>query len=223
MELTAAQIDIIVRTVIERVRSMSAGAAQDPLPNAPSTVSSSTLELAHSLVTLESLRGRLDGIQTVQVPPQAVVTPAVQDELRQRNVQLLRSKPASTPQSGPPSQLLVLAPAEMEQHLASQVAQAGGDFCRSTQATKADLSQIELHIHHPAHRALWCTDQPFAAQVACLRSQHQELRAVQISGLADIQQAVTEAEPSVLILNQRDWTTAAIGNALRAWNRSTLQ
>ena len=49
---------------------------------APATV----LRLPQRVVTLRLLEGRLQGIARVEVIPRAIVTPLVQDELRQRGV-----------------------------------------------------------------------------------------------------------------------------------------
>jgi hypothetical protein len=48
------------------------------------------LALSARLVTLEEIDGRLAGIRRVVVSPQAVITPAVRDALRQRNIALSR-------------------------------------------------------------------------------------------------------------------------------------
>jgi hypothetical protein len=48
------------------------------------------LILSTRLVTMEEIDGRLAGIRQVVVTPQAVVTPAVRDALRQRNIALSR-------------------------------------------------------------------------------------------------------------------------------------
>ena len=48
------------------------------------------LTMKESVITLRSLEGRLAGIARLIVQPRAVVTPAVKDELKQRNIELVR-------------------------------------------------------------------------------------------------------------------------------------
>ena len=48
------------------------------------------LEIDDSVVALATLSGRLDGICRLVVKTDAVVTPSVRDELRQRNIALVR-------------------------------------------------------------------------------------------------------------------------------------
>lgn len=84
MQYDAELIEYIVREVIRRLRA-SDSAAPAPAALAPPT---RELVLADRLVTLETVRGKLDGILRVVVRRRAVVTPAVRDELRQRRITL---------------------------------------------------------------------------------------------------------------------------------------
>lgn len=64
------------------------------------------LMVSGRVVTLAALDGRLAGIHQLVVPPQAIVTPAVRDELHRRNVTL---RFAATPANGSPTAALLLA------------------------------------------------------------------------------------------------------------------
>lgn len=48
------------------------------------------LSIGDRVVTLRSIEGRLAGVSRVVVPARAVVTPAVRDELKQRQIKLIR-------------------------------------------------------------------------------------------------------------------------------------
>ena len=110
------QLDIerIVREVLRRLQSGQAavvGTEQHNLVNvtrvsgsiAPSSGGqatdprggSQTLQLRDRVVTLALLEGRLDGIKQVLVPVSSLVTPAVRDELRKRQIELVRGGVAS--------------------------------------------------------------------------------------------------------------------------------
>jgi hypothetical protein len=79
MNLTAADIDRIVAEVVRRLRAMTAGSSS-------SVAAASELRLSERVITLGTLKGRLDGISKVVVIERAVVTPAVKDELKQQKI-----------------------------------------------------------------------------------------------------------------------------------------
>ncbi len=58
---------------------------------------SQALQLRDRVVTLALLEGRLDGVKRVLVPVSSLVTPAVRDELRKRQVELVRSGSTNPP------------------------------------------------------------------------------------------------------------------------------
>jgi hypothetical protein len=81
--LSQEQLEWIVSEVVRRLR------ADNGQPHTLAT-GAGTLALAERLVTVETVRNRLEGVSKVQVAPRAVVTPAVVDLLRERQVQLVR-------------------------------------------------------------------------------------------------------------------------------------
>jgi hypothetical protein len=85
--MTANQADVerIVVEVIRRLRAMEASAA----PAAPAPVGHD-LVLTERVITMQTIDGRLAGVQRLLVPPKAVVTPAVRDELKKQKIELVR-------------------------------------------------------------------------------------------------------------------------------------
>lgn len=77
-------VEQIVREVMAR---LAGGASVSNVP-AIATGSPGELRLDGRLVTLETLNGRLKGVQRVVVPPRAIVTPAVRDRLRELGIAL---------------------------------------------------------------------------------------------------------------------------------------
>jgi hypothetical protein len=82
MSLSEADIDRVVREVLRRLAAMT------PSPLQATTVAT-TLSLSTRVVTTAELKGRLQGVQRLEVPTRAVVTPAARDYLRERGVQLV--------------------------------------------------------------------------------------------------------------------------------------
>lgn len=93
MNLTAADIDRIVAEVVRRLRAIMATSSTPAVSSAVTapreTISS--LNLTDKVITLQTLRGKLDGITTVIVSERAIVTPAVKDELRERKIRWERA------------------------------------------------------------------------------------------------------------------------------------
>jgi hypothetical protein len=94
MNVTAEQIERVVREVLAEMVRAPAGPQPSPPPLPASKGKPSTadrdgmLVLNSQLVTLAEVAERLPGKRRVVVRPGAVVTPAVRDALRQRNVAL---------------------------------------------------------------------------------------------------------------------------------------
>jgi hypothetical protein len=84
-DIEQAMIDEIVRRVLAElaVAPDATSAADKPAVPPPGD-----LAIDSRVLTLSELEGRLEGVRRLVVPPAAVVTPAVRDELRRRNVAL---------------------------------------------------------------------------------------------------------------------------------------
>lgn len=89
--IDADLIERIVREVIRRLREMEASgnAASN---NQGGRETSKTLRVDDQVVALATLQGRLDGVHRLQVRGNAVVTPSVHDELRDRKITLTRGE-----------------------------------------------------------------------------------------------------------------------------------
>ena len=80
-------VEFIVQEVLRRLKS--AGFLTGGSPLNPSTEASSReLVLEERLVTLATLHGRLNGVEQIVVKRKALITPAVRDELKKRNIVL---------------------------------------------------------------------------------------------------------------------------------------
>jgi len=86
MNLSPEQLEWIVSEVVRRLKVALAAEGQSP------QVANAAVELVltDKLVTLRTLDGRLAGVKKVVVPPRAIVTHAVRDELNKRGITLQR-------------------------------------------------------------------------------------------------------------------------------------
>jgi hypothetical protein len=82
MNLTTEQFEQIVAEVVRRLGAGSGA----PVESARGR----ELVLSDRVVTLRSIEGKLEGVARIAVSPKAVVTPAVKDELKQRQIELVR-------------------------------------------------------------------------------------------------------------------------------------
>jgi hypothetical protein len=73
----------VERIVVEVIRRLG-------LLGSPKLIAASELTLAERVVTMRSIEGKLDGVARLVVAPRAVVTPAVRDELNERQIELVR-------------------------------------------------------------------------------------------------------------------------------------
>ncbi|MGW8256291.1 MAG: hypothetical protein ACWGMZ_02275 [Thermoguttaceae bacterium] len=118
MSNSSLDIDRVVREVIAELKSAESGVQAAPATKRPaiakSTSASSSvasagngeLTVSSQVVTLADLSGKLRGVSRVKVNPRAVITPAVRDTLRQRNIMLSRESPS--PQSSGEALRLVI-------------------------------------------------------------------------------------------------------------------
>jgi microcompartment protein CcmK/EutM len=82
MIMTYSEQDV-ERIVLEVIRRLG-------LVGSPSATATNELAVSERVVTMRSIEGKLAGINRLIVSGRAVVTPAVKDELRQRNIELVR-------------------------------------------------------------------------------------------------------------------------------------
>lgn len=82
MNLTAEQIEYIIREVMRRLAELGVTSA--------TTTTGSELALADRVVTLSELEGRLTNVTRVTVAKQAVVTPSVRDLLKLKKIEFVR-------------------------------------------------------------------------------------------------------------------------------------
>ena len=98
MTFTQEQVERIVVEVIRRLGLLETNPTRERGPAngvAAGERSSTTAELrlTEKVVSLRLLEGKLTGITKVIVKPRAIVTPAAKDELKVRNIELIRLSP----------------------------------------------------------------------------------------------------------------------------------
>lgn len=235
MQSSTIDIEHIIRVVMERLaagRDLMEGVVEMAQPAAESA----ELVIKDRVVTTHLVEDHLSGKRTLRVGARAIVTPAVLDLLRARKIELVRES-GSHAQAGGTSRvapanngvgsaaaatshavvpILVCGSAvwfnSLTRHLCPK--QASVEACDDAAA----VQRIERHLNRGGQRALWLTHRPFAAAVTA--QQNAKAVAVQLGSLTDLNAALEQAQPQILIVDAPRWTVAAIGNLVRTLARS---
>lgn len=214
MNLTATQIEDIVRVVVERLRAdVAAPTVQAATPRSVE-LTAGEVHLSDRVVTLESLKDKTSGTKSIVVHPKAVVTPAVKDFLRQQSIRLVRQLPMGTAKASRPAPLLLVTSERQHSIISKRVcSQQANTIAASDAASTAAV--IGQNLTNGKRGAVWCTETPFACVAATYG--HPNLRAIQLSDLQDFSSAIEQAQPNVLIVDCRKWNAPSIANLVRQW------
>ncbi len=244
MSLPSQEIESIVRMVIDRLRDglLTSGEATTATPNAIATTANTTipasptspgtLVIEDSLITLQSLGDRLSGVTTLHVSKRSVVTPAVQDELRQRKIKLVRgttiasksnSNPTFTnPTSNSSSKSAVTINVIASDAKLKVVRGVNKLIAVQSIVDQADTNKLASSLTIGNTKTLWCSALPFAAAVS-LASQAPRLRSITLSQAADLQRAVREADPHVIVVDEKHWSSFQVARLVQAWSQISVQ
>jgi len=200
------EIERIVREVMAQlgVASHSAIASVEP-PTAPSVApqlpSAGNVFVDLRLVTLESIAGRLQGAKQLLVPPGALITPAVHDELRRKGVTLVRGSAAASKQKELPRVLLVVGRTRHDPALAVQMlGQEGLDVqTESSDCMIASTDKLAAAIA-PGETlgVLWTRH---TAAGLCLANRHVGIRAVLATSVPATATAVSAVGANLLVVD----------------------
>lgn len=217
MNLTATQIEDIVRVVVERLRT---GVAAPAVQVAQAKLAEPTVgevHLSDRVITLESLKAKLSGAKSIVVHPKAVVTPAVKDILRQQGIRLVRQLSNVASNASRPAPLLLVTSASQHSVLSKRVCSKQATTIAKSEPATA-VSVIDQYLTEGKLGAIWCSDLPFACFAATYGNSR--LRAVQLSDLQDLPRAIEQAQPNVLIIDCHRWSPPSIANLVSNWFRS---
>jgi hypothetical protein len=136
MTQTGIDVDQVVREVLARLGLAPDGGATGCLSVsalAPAATLAEPILPSHKgqlivtqrVVSLAGLNGRLNGIRQLVVPPRAIVTPSVRDELRRRQIALVFGPPEAVAKAGDVRLVLMAAGSQDPASLAAAIAAEG--------------------------------------------------------------------------------------------------
>lgn len=153
------------------------------------------------VVTLAEVEGRLEAVRRLVVPPRAVVTPAVRDELRRRNVTLVYDTPA--PAQAAAHLRLVLVTAGKRLDPTPLVRALRGEGIRLDQHRSecliAATDQLAAEMAEPDTLGLLLTRETAAG--LCLANRLRGIRAVSGTDAGAVSAAVASVGANLLVVD----------------------
>jgi hypothetical protein len=207
--------------------SQAAGEQRPAMTAAPASAghpaNSGDLVVDSRVVTLADVAGRLQSIRRVVVTPQAVVTPAVRDELRRRNVGLAHSAGNEMQPAGGLRLVMIAARTKFDPAtLARALGQDG--VCveqRSSDCLIASTDQLAAEVVKPGTLGALVTRHTAAG--LCLANRHPGVRAVLGSDAPSATAAVAAVGANVLVVNPRAATAFQLRKMLGEFCRGGIR
>ena len=199
------EVERIVREVMTQL-GMAPAAVEPALAPAPPPVEAAVkrtdeLVLTGRVITMEAIAERLGTIRRVVVPRRAIVTPAVQDELRRRNVALVHTAEAKCRKTDRTRLVLVAArtrrdPAALARAMADRgvnvESHTADCLVKATDQLAGELKQSNtLGLLWTRHTAL----------ALCLANRHLGVRGVLVGDVSATAAAVAAVGANLLVLD----------------------
>lgn len=208
-------VDYIVQEVVRRLTDARVGEVKivdgAERPDSAETVDKGQLALSERVITLEVLRGRLNGVRAVIVPDRAIVTPAVVDELKSQKIELRR---AGGQNKACNAELMLLLDAALDiDHGVSQSLSK-----RGVKVTRQTLSLAELARRIPSlmrHRIPIVVGSPHPAAVVCAANRHAGVRAMAAFGMGCVA-TMDGLGANVVVIDLPKWNSEKLSDFLAA-------
>jgi len=219
MTPTASEIETIVRRVLSTLTAIGAQSHSEK------SYLSNRLSLTDQVISLQSLKNRLAGIQVLEVGRTAVLTPAAKDYCRELRVELIRVElvrsaigETSSMNSSPialarPQRLVVAGSTNYMTSIAKQLCskQAAVIDKSADDATAMRTIAEKLRTGHQAGVAI--VESPHAACWQAARDDR--LRPAVIAHWSDLDDVLREVPVNVLVLSSKSWNIPSACNVAR--------
>lgn len=205
-----AEIERIVREVLAELASAplpapsaSLAPPAPPPPSPPKKNHSQELVLASRLVTTNEISGRLAGVRRLVVRPGTVITPAVKEEIAERNIQVIFDATEKDVSSGTLKIAIVAAQAKIDpEPLAAALKNDGIDIdLYSSKCPIEATDRIAGEVKKPATLGLMLT--PYEAESLCLANRLPGVRAIAGRDAAQVAADAAAVGANVLVVNPK--------------------
>ncbi|MCU0717027.1 MAG: hypothetical protein MUD03_12955 [Pirellula sp.] len=222
MTPNATEIEKLVRQALQ---AWTGSVAASPVATT-STPVPSTLLLADSVISTETLRGRLAGINTLQVSDRAIVTPAVKDLCREKKIAIERagaavlstgnqassSSPAATPLARP-QRLVVAGTSPWMSAIQKQLCPKQAKVLEKSMDDATALRSIQESLANGHQAGVLWVESAFATGWQAARIE--ALRPVVVTQWSEVPRALREVPLNLLIIPTHGWSIPAVCNAAR--------
>jgi hypothetical protein len=195
------QIERIVREVMAQLGEVSPSAALPAAPvSVPPAARDGEVSVDGRVVTLESIAGRLQGAKQLMVPPGALVTPSVRDELRRNGISLVRACHASV-RKDLPRVLLVVGRTRNDPAAAMEWLFKDGIDAHAETSDCMIAATDKLAAAVAAGQMLGLLWTRHTAVGLCLLNRHRGVRAVLAAGVSITSAAIASVGANALIVD----------------------
>ncbi len=199
--MNEVDIDAVVREVVRRLVLATTASAV-----APSSQSSASdvecVSISEKVVTLGLLEGRLTTAKRLLVRRQAIVTPAVRDELKKRSIRLeFVDQKAACPAS---SQWLLAMDNAVPTTTSGWETLGAGEQLKSTNRQTLAEFLRELAFRILSERKLGVLISPRPAAAACLANRRPGIRAALGCDARQVSEAMKNLSPNLLVLDSQN-------------------
>ena len=212
----AAEIESIVRRVLATLTS-SATTLVGVVPQ------TATLSLSDNVLSLQSLKGRLLGIQVLEIEPSAVLTPAARDYCKELKIEIVRrqaierkkgdgvetSKRVATSSQ----RLLVTGIPMWMPSIAKQLCAEQTNVCEKSADDSSALRTIADGLRAGHQAGLMIVNAPHATCWQAARDDR--LRPAVVSSWSELNDVLREVPVNVLILSAKTWNVPSACNVAR--------
>jgi ribose 5-phosphate isomerase RpiB len=214
---TTEEIERIVRDVLAQLGAGTkpGDALADASPAVGAVVRDGDVVVDSRVVTLESIAGRLKGAKQVVVPPGALVTPSVHDELRRKGILLVQERRAASEPKGCVPVLLVVGRTRFDPAAAVESLARQGIKVQSETSECMIASTDKLAAAAASGKSLGVLWTRHTAAGLCLANRHAGVRAVLASGVAATAAAVSAVGANVLVVDPTVGTSYETNRILR--------
>ena len=213
-DLQVQWFDAIVRQVVERLKDMGGkpelafGSGGD---EASAVTSADEIHLGDAVITMESLRGLKIADKKIVVGATAVVTPAVKDELRERNATLDRRLKLESPSENVAAELSCFAQGNLNR-LDPLLMGLGLKIIDANSVGWDALRQGVAGAVETAGGAILVALEPYVA--ACELNRTDCLRAGYAATSTAMSKLAQQLKPNVMVIDARRYTHATLREAL---------
>jgi len=220
MNPAVLDIDAIVREVVQRLRSETVSTGTSAIDGAGKPGQASEqyheLNIEERLVTLSRLEGRLKGLRVVRVREDAIVTPAVVDELKDKGLKLRRGLSATKAAETFREAVTVFVASDAKTISAQKLAQMlDGTAIPTTKSLRLDavIREVASKVLKARSPAVLVTAHPLAA--ACLANRIRGIRAAHVDCHRDVERAMETVAANLLVVDAENRNIEGIAGMVR--------